>query len=151
MLLRFKSSLGTQRLFLLFICISFNIYQVFTHELWRDETQGWLIATNSSNFEQLLQSKDYEIQPPTWYIFLFLISRISSSTLMLQFAQIAISALSYAVIIFWLRLKVWVTCLVLASFYLSFGMTVIARDYVLLIVPITLLIGLVWRNFDFLV
>ena len=58
---------------------------VFHHELWRDETQSWLIARDSTSLLDLFRNTHYEGHPLLWHYCLYGLSRISRNPLTMQF------------------------------------------------------------------
>lgn len=60
------------------------ILSVFHHEMWRDETQAWLIARDSHSPLDLLRNLRYEGHPPLWHILLFITSRFTGNPFSMQ-------------------------------------------------------------------
>lgn len=137
------------RFFIFILFVSVNIHLVFQHEVWRDETQGWLIAINSDSLDQLFESKRYEIQPPGWYLLLFLVSRISKNIVALRLMQISLVAILYLILIYWVRFRIPYIFLCLSSFYILFGSTILARDYILIAIFLAMWAGLINRGYPY--
>ncbi|MFK8183180.1 MAG: hypothetical protein AB8B99_07380 [Phormidesmis sp.] len=57
---------------------------LFHHELWRDETQSWLLARDSASVFDLFRNAHYEGHPLLWHYCLFFISRFSRSLISMQ-------------------------------------------------------------------
>ncbi|KPQ37364.1 MAG: hypothetical protein HLUCCA11_02690 [Phormidesmis priestleyi Ana] len=72
---------------------------VFHHELWRDETQSWLIARDSTSLLDLFRNTHYEGHPLLWHYCLYGLSRISRNPLTMQFfsALLAIGSVVFVV------------------------------------------------------
>jgi hypothetical protein len=62
--------------------------------MWRDEIQAWLISRESGSFASLLRNMDYEGHPPLWYLVIWLLESLFSSIRVLQFANIAFTAVA---------------------------------------------------------
>ena len=61
------------------------------HELWRDETQAWLLARDSSSIIDLLKNLKYEGHPGLWHVCLMPLSRITRSPIMMQVFHLMIA------------------------------------------------------------
>ena len=57
---------------------------IFHHELWRDETQAWLLARDSPSLLALFQNTHYEGHPLLWHCCLYIISRLSRALVAMQ-------------------------------------------------------------------
>ncbi|MEM6403066.1 MAG: hypothetical protein AAF757_23030 [Cyanobacteria bacterium P01_D01_bin.116] len=76
-------------LILCFFILSF--IGILNHEMWRDETQAWLIARDSSTLIDLYQNLKYEGHPGLWHLCLFLIAKLTHNPFAMQFFHILIS------------------------------------------------------------
>ncbi|MBE9212589.1 hypothetical protein IQ247_07645 [Plectonema cf. radiosum LEGE 06105] len=76
-------------LILVFFILSF--IGIINHEMWRDETQAWLIARDASNLTDLYENLKYEGHPGLWHLCLFLITKITRNPFAMQFFHILIS------------------------------------------------------------
>lgn len=64
--------------FYLLLLIIFGILAVIAiihHEMWRDELEAWLIASNSSSVVSLLDNIEYTGHPGLWYLCLYIINK----------------------------------------------------------------------------
>ena len=57
---------------------------IIHHELWRDETQSWLLARDSLSVAELFRNTHYEGHPLLWHYCLYGISRVSRSPFAMQ-------------------------------------------------------------------
>ncbi|MGB3655551.1 MAG: hypothetical protein WBA41_30680, partial [Rivularia sp. (in: cyanobacteria)] len=64
---------------------------ILNHEMWRDETQAWLIARDSSTLTDLHQNLKYEGHPGLWHLCLFIITKFTHNPFAMQFFHILIS------------------------------------------------------------
>jgi len=76
-------------LILIFFILSF--IGIINHEMWRDETQAWLIARDSSTLIDLYQNLKYEGHPGLWHLCLFIITKFTNNPFAMQFFHILIS------------------------------------------------------------
>lgn len=74
--------LAENLLILTFIVL--GIVGMLHHELWRDETQSWLLARDSSSVIELFGNAHYEGHPLLWHYCLYLLSRISRNLMTMQ-------------------------------------------------------------------
>ena len=79
----------TNCLILIFFLLSF--VGILNHEMWRDETQAWLIARDSSTLTDLHQNLKYEGHPGLWHLCLFIITKFTDNPFAMQFFHILIS------------------------------------------------------------
>jgi hypothetical protein len=84
-----KKTIFTSILVIFFLFLSF--VGILNHELWRDETQAWLIARDSSTLIDLYQNLKYEGHPGLWHLCLFLITKVTHNPFAMQFFHILIS------------------------------------------------------------
>ncbi|HET9746831.1 MAG TPA: hypothetical protein VFP97_14040 [Chitinophagaceae bacterium] len=64
---------------------------IFTHEMWRDEHQAWLVARDANSLAGLLDNMNYEGNPALWHFFLFLITRVTHDPLFMQVFHLLIA------------------------------------------------------------
>jgi hypothetical protein len=61
------------------------------HEMWRDETQAWLLARDSSSVIDLFGNLKYEGHPGLWHLCLMPLSRITRSPVIMQVFHLMIA------------------------------------------------------------
>ena len=79
----------------LFITLFFLIVATITmcyHELWRDEYQAWLIASNSNSLSNLFQNSKYEGHPIAWFWLLYIGAKISPLPDFMRIIHLGIAA-----------------------------------------------------------
>ncbi len=64
---------------------------VLHHEMWRDEMQVWTIAQASGSFADLLRNVAYEPHPALWYMCAWVLGKLSSDPLTLQFFHVLLA------------------------------------------------------------
>jgi hypothetical protein len=106
-----------------------SIYFVLNHEIWRDEAQAWIIARDSSNLTELSANSAYEGRPLLWYLLLFLITRLTTEIIFFKLFLILINLLNYWIIFFKIKGPNYIKILLASGFYFTFGFTILARDY----------------------
>ena len=77
-------------LVLIFLCI--GLLNILTHEMWRDELQAWLIASDSVSILNLFDNMKYEGHPALWHICLYFISRFTNQPITMQFFHLLLAA-----------------------------------------------------------
>ena len=79
-----SSSTALIETLLILIFVVLGIVGIFHHELWRDETQSWLLARDSASAIDLFRNAHYEGHPLLWHYCLYGLSRISRNVLIMQ-------------------------------------------------------------------
>lgn len=62
------------------------------HEMWPDELQAWLIASQSASLSELFHHFRYESHPALWYLVLYFISRIWKDPVPMQIVHFLIAS-----------------------------------------------------------
>lgn len=123
--------------FMMFVCVL--LANVMSHELWRDETDAWLVARDSQSLSDLFGHVRYTGRPPLWYLVLYGISRFSNDVNALKLLAFSISSLTLALIIFVVNTSIRSKIALLSGFYFLFGFSVLSRDYLLILLFVVLL------------
>lgn len=110
---------------------AFNLYQLVTHSMWRDELQTWSIVLESSNIKELLFNIRYDGFPLLWYLSLWGLSFISTSPLLMQLFHFACSCTTQLIIMTRAPFSGNVRLAIVAGYYISFEYCIISRAYVL--------------------
>lgn len=118
--------------FLLFLSV-YSWFKFTYHELWKDEWQAWLMARDMS-WKQLLGSLYYEGHPALWYVYLKGWTGLGaavgwSDVFSLQSAHTLVAAAAYAVLLFRMRLPLWLKIAVLLGYYPLFEYGLVSRGY----------------------
>lgn len=125
------------------IIFLFSLYLLLlnssSHELWRDETDAWLVSRDSTSVSDLLNNVKYTGRPPLWYLILFTFARISPNVEVMKFVTFGISTTTLLFICFLVRSELRFKILLLLGFHFLFGFTVLSRDYSLLLLIIVLI------------
>lgn len=106
-----------------------GIFGIFAHELWRDETQAWLFARDSSGLLDLLKNLRYEGHPPLWHVSLFFASRIIDSPVIMQFMHLAIAALTVYLFARFAPFKKLHKVLFSFSYFMLYEYAILSRNY----------------------
>jgi hypothetical protein len=73
---------------------------IFSHAMWRDEIQAWLIARDSADLTALFHNLHYEGHAALWYLLLMPLTRISRDPLLMQALHFSI-ALAVVTLVLW--------------------------------------------------
>ena len=85
------SKISLKVVFLIYILIS--LVGVFSHVLWRDEMQGWLVAVGSSNLFELWNNNAPSGHPIVYPFLTFISSLIYKNPLSMQLMQWSLAAI----------------------------------------------------------
>ena len=114
-------------LILIFFILSF--IGILNHEMWRDETQAWLLARDSSNLIDLYQNLKYEGHPGLWHLCLFLITKFTHNPFSMQFFHIVISTASVYIFVKLSPFNIIEKALFTFSYFSFFEYNLISRNY----------------------
>ena len=59
-------------------------FTIFRHEMWRDEIQAWMIASDSTSLPNLFHNLRYDGHPALWYLLLYAVSRFTQRPVAMQ-------------------------------------------------------------------
>ncbi|HLQ24150.1 MAG TPA: hypothetical protein VK132_13130, partial [Gemmatimonadales bacterium] len=104
-------------------------FAIANHELWRDETQAWLIARDSSSLTELFRHTRYEGHPGLWFICLFILSRVTTSPIAMQVLHLGIGAGTVWIFARYAPFTLWQRALFAFGYFPLFEYTVVSRDY----------------------
>ncbi|HEY9734082.1 MAG TPA: hypothetical protein V6C89_19385 [Drouetiella sp.] len=122
---------------LLFIVVALLLVGIFRHEMWRDELQAWCLARDSASLWEVQQHLRYEGHPISWYVPLFLFTRLTHDpTIMQLFNVFLTSAACYLVLAFapFTKLQRALFCL---GYFPLFEYGIISRSYSLELLILT--------------
>jgi len=120
----------------------FYTYELIKHQLWRDETQAWLIALVSRNPHQLIANLKYESRPPLWYLILKISSLISANPNTMKVVVWVLTIISFIFILWTRSIHLAARSSWLLGYFFIFGYSVVTRDYVLIFTAVTILVYL---------
>jgi len=92
-----------------------SLFNVFHHEMWRDEMEAWMIAVNSSSLMELFGHVRYEGHPALWHLFLYFLGKIWADPVIMQIFHVGIATAVIAVVVFFSPFST------LQKFLFSFG------------------------------
>jgi hypothetical protein len=101
------------------------------HELWRDEYQAWLIATDSNSLSDLLAKSRYEGHPLLWHIILFIVAKVVNTVTAMQYIHIVIATLSVWLINRYAPFSNFHKILSSFGYFIFYEYAVISRSYAL--------------------
>lgn len=111
------------------LLLTFNLYQLLTHAMWRDELQTWSIVRESSSLPELLHNIRYDGFPLLWYLLLWGVSFITASPLAMQLFHFVCAAISQLLIMTRSPFSGMVKLAMVAGYYFSFEYCIISRAY----------------------
>jgi hypothetical protein len=118
----------TENLLLLSFAL-LGIVGMFRHELWRDETQAWLLARDSASVLDLFRNTHYEGHPLLWHYCLYALSRLSHSLLMMQGFNLLIAIGSAALLVKKSPFSLVQKGLMIFGYFSLYEYTLISRSY----------------------
>jgi len=123
----------SRRLALVFLglFILLTLVTVLRHEMWRDELQAWLLAKEQSSFGELTVAGRYDKHPMTWFIALFLLSRLTGSPLAMQLLHVGLATVSAWLVLRFAPFSQAQKILLIFGYYLFFEYNIISRNYAL--------------------
>jgi len=132
------------------------------HELWRDEWQSWLIATQSDSIGELIQRIKDESHTPLWLLCLYAIGKFTDRPEAMQAFHLLIATTSVFVFARYAPFRRWERALFPLGYFMLYEYAIISRHYglgVLFVVlfcatlrrgnyllSTTLLAGLAWSS-----
>jgi len=134
------------KLLVLIIYISWVVKELFSHSMWRDELQAWLIGANSSSLKELIINTRYEGRPPLWHALLWLIAQLTDNPELAKILILVFSIVLVVVVLFYLQINTLISILILSSFLFLGGYTTLLRDYALLLLLFMLLVVTLQKN-----
>ena len=115
-------------LFFIASCI-IGVITIYYHEMWRDESQAFLLVRDSKNLSELWQNVRYEGHPILWHFILFVAYRLFPSIYTIQVVHILTGLSVVALIIFYSPFSLLEKFLLSFSYFFSFEYLVISRNY----------------------
>jgi hypothetical protein len=110
-----------------------------THEPWFDEAQAWLIARDSSFFDLIAHRVRYEGTPALWHVTLWCAIRAGLPFSKLYLISTSCAVIGAAVILWRSPFPVVLRITVIASYFIAYQFSVVARSYSLDLVLMPLL------------
>lgn len=109
--------------------ILLGVVGILHHELWRDETQSWLLARDSASPLDLLRNSKFEGHPLLWHYCLFVLSRFSRSLLMMQGFNLLLAVGSVMLIVKKSPFTLLQRGLIAFGYFSLYEYSMIARSY----------------------
>ncbi|MEP6647403.1 MAG: hypothetical protein ABJC12_09935 [Saprospiraceae bacterium] len=106
-----------------------SLIGILNHEMWRDEYQAWMVASEAHSIPQLFQNLKYEGNPVLWHAFLFIISSFTSDPFYMQLFHILISASFIYLINKYAPFSILQKVLITFGYYTFFEYNIISRCY----------------------
>ena len=106
-----------------------GIFGIAHHEMWRDELQSWMVATDAHSLLQLYKNCVYEGHPLLWYTLLFIINIFTNSPFSMQLLNLLIGTSFVYLFAKHAKFNLLQTLLFVFGYYTLFEYTLIARPY----------------------
>ncbi len=102
---------------------------VTRHEMWFDEVQAWMLSRDVGSVRELIHALHYEGHPAAWYLLLYVLGRITTFPVAMQFLNAALCT-GTAFLIAWRAPfpRIW-RVLLPFGYLLAYEYTLIARSY----------------------
>lgn len=129
---QFFSAFGNHRrlaVVLSLISVLIGFVGIVHHEMWRDETEAWMIARDSANLSTLVDNMRYQGHPMFWHLLLFAISRFTHNMLFMQGLHVLILAGAVYVFVRYSPFSTGVKIMLPFSYYFIFEYLVVSRNY----------------------
>jgi hypothetical protein len=118
-------------LWLTILYVIVGVVGILRHEMWRDEFQTWLVASQSHSLLDLWRNSQYEGHALLWHFFLFIISRFTQDLLAMQLFHIAMAAIAVFIIAEFSPFTKFQKFLLSFGYFFLYEYAVISRYYVL--------------------
>lgn len=115
------------------------------HEMWRDESQAWLIARDSGTLGELAQNMRYEGHPGAWHLLLFGITRWTHDPRAMQVVTVLAAAVSCWIVSRYAPFSRLVRVLWIFGYFPLYEYGVIARSYTLSVLLSSAAVALMTR------
>ena len=102
---------------------------IMNHELWRDEWQAWRIVTSSGTLAELFSNSKYEGHPATWYLALYLVSKLSDSPIAMQLLHVLIGTSATFVFCKYAPFSRWQKASLSFGYFMFFEYFIVSRNY----------------------
>lgn len=102
---------------------------LWRHELWRDETQSWLLARDSASLLELWHNTYYEGHPLLWHGCLYGLSRLGHSLAWMQGFNWLLGLGTVTLLVKKSPFSIWQKGLMALGYFFLYEYTVIARSY----------------------
>jgi hypothetical protein len=134
--------------YLLFLSVA-----VSRHEMWRDETQAWLLMRDCSSCMDIATTIKYEGHPGLWHALLWPAAQLTGNPVAMQLVHVIIAGLA-AFLVFRFAPFPWLVKIALmCGYYFAYEWAVIARNYAISVLLFFLFCALFekrWRRFPVL-
>lgn len=116
-------------LLIFLLAATVGIISMYHHEMWRDESQAFLIARDSKSIAELWNNVRYEGHPILWHLLLFIGYKVFPSVYCIQVIHLLIALGVVALVLWYSPFPLLQKFLLCFSYYLSFEYIVISRNY----------------------
>jgi hypothetical protein len=102
---------------------------ILHHEMWRDEIEIWILATDSPTLPALMTNISTQPHPPLWYLLTWLLARLTSDMRAMQLLSLAIGTATTYLFASRAPLPLLHRALLCFGYFPLFEYTIISRSY----------------------
>ncbi len=102
---------------------------ILHHEMWRDEYQAWMVASDAHSVGELFKNLKYEGNPVLWHAFLYVITSFTDNPFSMQVFHILISTSFIFLIGRYAPFSILQKVLLSFGYYTFFEYNLISRSY----------------------
>ena len=102
---------------------------IFHHEMWRDEIEIWMLATDSPTLSALMTNISTQPHPPLWYLLTWFLARVTSDLHAMQLLSLAIGTATAYLFASRAPLPLLHRALFCFGYFPLFEYTIISRSY----------------------
>lgn len=106
-----------------------SLWGISKHELWLDEAHHYLLARDSTSFQNLLDNTRYEGHPILWNVVLYWITRVTIDPFWMQVLHISIMTLSVGVFLRKAPFPWVFKLLFIFGYFMFFEYNILSRNY----------------------
>ena len=106
-----------------------SLWGVSNHELWLDEAHHYLLARDSSSFQDLINNTRYEGHPIVWNLLLYWITRITTDPIWMQILHISIMTISVGIFLKRAPFSWLFKLLFIFGYFMFYEYNILSRNY----------------------
>jgi hypothetical protein len=111
------------------ISLVLGILGIYHHEMWRDETEAWMIARDSNTLLELRNHMTYQGHPMLWHLGLWIITRFTHNPFYMQIYHVLIMMSVIYLFTRYSTFPTWIKLLFPFGYYTLFEYSIISRNY----------------------
>lgn len=108
-----------------------SLMGILRHEMWSDEMQPWLLASNSGSLSDFYVNFQHEGNPPLWYLCLFIVGKFSRNPIAMQILHVILASINAWLILRYAPFSRLQRFLLIFGYFLFYEYCLISRNYAL--------------------